>query len=164
MSTGNLLWQPLVSLTLWGSPCRGSWPYLCMTSCVTSPDIDTAIRGAEHTDLQARAGQTPRPPQSPPLHSALGLPCQAGWEVQGPHSLEHGAPCVSLTSKLVLGSFLLHFALSINIFYHLTPCKISVSKKFLLLQNLYKPILGYIYIISSPDMVMYTCNSSVLGD
>lgn len=41
MSTGNLPWQPPVSLTPWGSRSQGSWPCLCMTSSANSPDILT---------------------------------------------------------------------------------------------------------------------------
>ena len=41
MSTGNLPWQPPVSLTPWGSRSQGSWPCLCMTSSANSHDILT---------------------------------------------------------------------------------------------------------------------------
>lgn len=47
LNTGNLPWQLPVSPTPWGSPCQGSWPCLCITSSVTSPDG----RNTVHIDL-----------------------------------------------------------------------------------------------------------------
>lgn len=44
-STGNLPWLLPVSLTPWGSPCQGLWPYSCMTSSATSHDTG-------HSDLR----------------------------------------------------------------------------------------------------------------